>query len=85
MGRILNQDPNLYAQIQFQNPDGLKVAESFLASMQDLIKIVGKKDTKAFVRQFKKASNYFGNYKRLAMKESDYLIDKMNLKETFYR
>lgn len=78
MGRILNQDPNLYAQIQIQNPNGLRAIQTFSASTKDFIKIIKKKDVKAFEKQFKKASKYLGNYKKAAMKESDYLIEQMN-------
>ena len=46
MGRILDQDPNLYAQIQIQNPDSLKVMNNLIRLSEEWIKIVETKDTK---------------------------------------
>jgi len=81
MGRILNQDPNLYAQIQIQNPESLKVMKEFLKSAKNWTEMVRKKDVKGFEKHFESASKYLGNYKRLAMEESDFLIEQLNRKK----
>ena len=82
MGRILNQDPNLYAQIQIQNPKSLKVMKEFLESAGKWTEIVKEKDVKKFEKKFQKVSEYLGNYKRLAMEESDWLIEQLNRRKS---
>ncbi|MCK5600257.1 prephenate dehydratase, partial [Candidatus Pacearchaeota archaeon] len=81
MGRILNQDPNLYAQIQIQNPESLKVMKTFLKSAEQWTDLVEQKDMKSFEKKFQKASQYLSRYKRLAMEESDWLIEQLNRKK----
>jgi len=81
MGRILNQDPNLYAQIQIQNPDSLKVMEDLMSSSKEWVEIVRNKNLKKFEKRFVELSDYFGNFKRIASEESDFLIEQMNRKK----
>ena len=77
MGRILNQDPNLYANIQIDNPLSASVMQDFIKSCQTLTEIVAKKDNKAFIHYFKKNTNYLGEFAEKAMIESDRLIEEM--------
>lgn len=81
MGRILDQDPNLYAQIQIQNFESLKVMNSFLNSAKQWTDLVEQKDMKSFEKKFQKISHYLDGYKRLAMEESDWLIGQLNRKK----
>lgn len=81
MGRILNQDPNLYAQIQIQNPKGIKAIQAFLKSTEKWTNLVKDKNVEKFEKNFKKASKYLGSYKRVAMEESDMFIEQMNRKK----
>ncbi|MBU0727906.1 prephenate dehydratase [Patescibacteria group bacterium] len=77
MGRILNQDPNLYANIQIDNPLSKKVMQDFIESCKKLTEIVTKKDNKSFVKYFNSASKYLGSFTEQAMIESDRLIKEM--------
>ncbi|MFH1012599.1 MAG: prephenate dehydratase [Candidatus Peregrinibacteria bacterium] len=77
MGRILDQDPNLYGNIQIQNPLSQKAIAHYLKSCQVLAKLIEKKDLKAFEKYFKSAADYLGDYRHQAMEESDHLIEAM--------
>jgi prephenate dehydrogenase len=52
-GRILAQDPDLYADIQRYNPYAKEVAQKYLASVQELCDTVMRDDTDGFVRMFR--------------------------------
>ena len=77
MGRILNQDPNLYANIQIGNPLSIKVMKDFMKSCEQLTDIVKNKDVKAFTRYFNRNKKYLGEFTEQAMVESNRLIKEM--------
>ena len=77
MGRILNQNPNLYANIQIDNPLSKKVMEDFVESCKKLTDIVSKKSVKDFVKYFNSGKKYLGKFTDQAMMESDRLIKEM--------
>ena len=79
MGRILNQDPNLYANIQIKNPISNKVIKSFIKSRNDLSKTIDEKDVKSNINYFKRCSKYLGSFCKTAMEESDRLISYLNI------
>lgn len=75
--RILAQDADLYGNIQIENPYALKSLNEYKKSIDELIKIVKNKDSKAFKRYFDKNKKYFGKYKEEAFRDSSILIDKL--------
>lgn len=77
VGRILNQDPNLYANIEIMNPKNKKVLKAYAKSSKKLQKIIETKNTKGFLRYFNECAEFFGNFKKEAEKTSDYLIEEM--------
>ena len=77
VGRILNHDPKLYADIEIQNPETTKALKAYLKNANQLYKIIKKKDTKKFIRYFKEAADYLGSFKKEAEEYSNYLIDKL--------
>lgn len=77
VGRILNQDPGLYADIEIGNPMTIKTVGQYIRSARKLEKVIKKKDRKGFVRIFKGAASFFGSFKREAAEFSDYLIEKL--------
>lgn len=77
VGRILNQDPKLYADIEILNPRAKKAIKSYLKTSKRLLKIIQKKDRQGFIKYFKEASNYFGDFKKEAEEYSNYLIEKL--------
>lgn len=77
VGRILNHDPKLYADIEILNPETTKALRAYLKSAHQLYKIINKKDTAKFIKYFKEAADYLGPFKKEAEEYSDYLIEKL--------
>ena len=77
VGRILNQDPRLYASIEIMNPENKKALSLYLSSCKKLQRIIQSKNTEEFVEYFKECSEFFGSFKKEAEELSDYLIEKM--------
>ena len=77
VGRILNQDPSLYADIEILNKRSKKAIKTYLNTQKKLLKIINKKDKDGFVRYFKEAADYLGDFKEEAEEYSDYVIQKI--------
>lgn len=77
VGRILNQDPNLYANIEIMNPENKEVLKVYLDSAKKLQKIIRDKNSKEFVKYFNECSEFFGNFKKEAEELSEHLIERM--------
>lgn len=75
IGRILNQSPDLYCDIEMMNPKTIEVLESYLHSCQTLLGHIKKGDRDGFIRFFRETAAYLGPFKAEAARESDYLID----------
>jgi|TARA_B100001964_G_C14150148_1_gene561627 prephenate dehydrogenase len=82
IGRILNQDPKLYADIEILNPQTNRVIREFSNSTKKLRKIIKKKDTKAFVGFFNSASRHLNSFKKKASEYSDFIIEKLVEKDS---
>lgn len=72
VGRILGQNPYLYAMIQM-NPEVAKVHRAYIEQCDLLADIVKKKDVEGFVGLMKKASAHFGDTES-ALRRSEKLI-----------
>ncbi|MCZ7380238.1 MAG: prephenate dehydrogenase [Candidatus Methanoperedens sp.] len=72
VGRILGQNPYLYAMIQM-NPEVAKVHRAYIEECNLLADIVKKKDVEGFVGLMKKASAHFGDTES-ALRRSEKLI-----------
>ena len=77
VGRILNQNPELYADIEVMNPKNKKILEIYENSSKKLKKIIETKNTKEFVKYFNECVEFFGDFGKEAEKTSDYLIEQM--------
>ncbi len=77
LGRILNQDARLYANIEIMNPKNKKALDAYINSTKKLQKIITTKNTKEFVKYFNECAEFFGKFNKEAEKISDYLIEKM--------
>lgn len=78
IGRVLCQDPKLYAEIEIFNPAAVKTAAQYLQAAVKLAKIIKDKKEDEFIKYFKSAADFLGNFKKEAMEESDYLIEKLS-------
>lgn len=74
IGRILNQSPALYAQIEIENPNMKKTAKAYLNSIQDLMNCVESGDEVAFENYFRDAAGFFGTFKNQAQRETDAIV-----------
>ncbi len=79
VGRILAQDPILYADIQKFNPYAKEVSDVYLTSVQELCASITDGD--AFVEIFKRDQKYFGDFTQKSLQITDKLIKTMNTYE----
>ena len=77
VGRILNQNPNLYANIVMMNPKNKKALKAYAESSKKLQKIIENKDKKEFLKYFNECAEFFGGFSKEAEELSDYLIEQM--------
>jgi len=74
VGRIIGQNPYLYAYIQMENPEVLRVHDAFMQQCSEMSSIVRKKDVEAFTAKMKEAAVHFGDTAS-ALRRSDKLIN----------
>jgi prephenate dehydrogenase len=72
VGRILAQNPYLYAMIQM-NPEVAEVHRTYISQCKQLAEMVKKKDVEGFVDLMKKAASHFGDTES-ALRRSEKLI-----------
>jgi len=77
VGRLLSQDPLLYADILQQNPYVPDVLSICTSSADDLSDIVNSKDPERFREFFLRNSRHLGQYCDRGMKTTDALIESM--------
>lgn len=77
VGRILNQDPELYANIEILNPKTKKALKAYLKTSKKLYNIIRQKNKQAFVQYFNEAADYLGDFSIEAEEYSNYLIDRL--------
>lgn len=73
--RILNQNPELYADIEINNPETVKILEQYIESSLELLTIIRRKDRDGFIREFVNASDYLGEYKKIAEEKTNKIIE----------
>jgi len=73
VGRILAQNPHLYATIQ-TNPEVEKVRDTFIDQCKTLSEFVKKGDMDRFIRSMRKAAAHFGDTEA-ALRRSDKLVN----------
>lgn len=74
VGRILGQNPYLYALIQMENPGVLEVHKAFITECTELSDLVKAHDEEGFVRKMKDAARKYGDTSH-ALRKSDKLIN----------
>ena len=77
MGRLLSQDPDLYADILQQNPFVPDVLSTCTSAAGDLSDIVSSHDPERFREFFLRNSRHLGQYCDKGMKTTDALIESM--------
>lgn len=74
VGRILGQNPYLYAMIQMENPEVIKVHDAFLHECQTISEMVREHNLEGFIAKMKDAAIHFGDTSP-ALRRSDKLIN----------
>lgn len=76
-GRIFAQDAELYADIVFANPERRKILLDFFDHQNSLRTMVENNDRVAFVKEFEKIAEFFGEFAEQALEESSYIINRL--------
>jgi prephenate dehydrogenase len=76
-GRILNQEPELYADISLLNPKTHEIVSQYIQTAEALFNKIENKDREGFIKFFEEASEYLGEFTEKAEKESNILIKRM--------
>lgn len=77
VGRLFAQDPQLYAEIVFATPERRALLRRYLESVAGNLAMIEAGDKDAFVREFRRISEWFGPFGDQAIRESNYLIEKL--------
>ncbi|OUR60274.1 bifunctional chorismate mutase/prephenate dehydrogenase [Colwellia sp. 39_35_sub15_T18] len=78
VGRLFAQDPILYSDIIFANPDNISMMKRFAYRFLELLEDVELNDKEAFVAMFKQVSHWFGDYANDFLAESKTMLLKAN-------
>jgi len=78
VGRLFAQDPVLYSDIIFANPDNISMMKRFAYRFLELLEDVEVGDKDAFVTMFKQVSHWFGDYADDFLAESKTMLLKAN-------
>jgi chorismate mutase/prephenate dehydrogenase len=78
VGRLFAQNPILYSDIIFANPDNITMMKRFAYRFLELLEDVERGDKEAFVTMFKQVSDWFGDYANDFLAESKTMLLKAN-------
>ncbi len=78
VGRLFAQDPILYSDIIFANPDNITMMKRFAYRFLELLEDVEMGDKAAFVTMFNQVSDWFGDYADVFLQESKAMLLKAN-------
>ncbi len=78
VGRLFAQNPILYSDIIFANPDNISMMKRFAYRFLELLEDVEVGDKDAFVTMFNQVSNWFGHYADDFLTESKAMLLKAN-------
>jgi chorismate mutase/prephenate dehydrogenase len=78
VGRLFAQDPILYSDIIFANPDNIAMMKRFAYRFLELLEDVETDDKDAFVGMFEQVSDWFGDYANIFLTESKGMLLKAN-------
>ena len=78
VGRLFAQDPILYSDIIFANPDNIAMMKRFAYRFLELLEDVEMGDKEAFVTMFEHVSDWFGDYADDFLAESKTMLLKAN-------
>ncbi|WP_261816706.1 bifunctional chorismate mutase/prephenate dehydrogenase [Vibrio gallicus] len=78
VGRLFAQDPDLYGDIILSSEQNIAMIKRFHQRFGEAISLLDNHDKASFVEQFNGVSNWFGDYSKLFMTESQKLLKQAN-------
>lgn len=75
ISRILNQNPELYADIEILNKETKNVIKKYIKNVKKLYKLIKKQDKEDFIKYFQEASNYMGETKIRAEERTNKILN----------
>lgn len=76
VGRLFAQDPNLYADIIFSQPDNVVMMKRYVQRFLSLLTAVEQGNKTDFIEKFQQVSQWFGDDAQNFLQESKLLLDK---------
>ncbi|MFT6142873.1 MAG: chorismate mutase/prephenate dehydrogenase [Myxococcota bacterium] len=77
IGRLFAQDPELYASILFDNPDGDRVRHLLSEATTELHALIAHRDRTGFMALFEETAAWFSDFAEQAQQESDRIIETL--------
>ncbi|MFH1153453.1 MAG: bifunctional chorismate mutase/prephenate dehydrogenase [Pseudomonadota bacterium] len=77
VGRLFAQDSRLYSEIIFATPARREILKDYVKTLNEQIALVEKNDKTLFMKRFAEVADWFGPFSDQAMRESDYIINKL--------
>ncbi len=74
VGRLFAQEPDLYTEIIFANPQNLEMMRRFKLQFESLLFLLASDNKTEFKKVFKKTSDWFGDYADEFMRESNQML-----------
>ena len=78
VGRLFAQDPILYTDIIFNDPENIGMMKRFAHRFLELLECIENGDKESFVSMFSDVSDWFGDYAQTFLKESKAMLLKAN-------
>lgn len=78
VGRLFAQDPILYSDIIFANPDNVAMMRRFAYRFLELLEHVALSDKPAFITRFNQVADWFGDHAQEFLQESKVMLLKTN-------
>ncbi|WDE12940.1 bifunctional chorismate mutase/prephenate dehydrogenase [Thalassomonas haliotis] len=78
VGRLFAQDPVLYSDIIFANPENVAMMKRFAYRFLELLEDIEMGDKDAFVTMFNQVADWFGDYAQVFLQESKSMLLKAN-------
>lgn len=76
VGRLFAQDPELYADIIFNDPENVALLKRFNERFNEAVALFESGDKAAFIKQFLKIGHWFGDYAKKCLVDSKRLLLK---------
>lgn len=74
VGRILSQDPRLYAEIAIENPLTMQSLKAYVEAINQLMKYLSSDDESGFIQAFTEAAEFLGDFRYEAYERTTQLI-----------